>query len=669
MRATMRRPSPHDNPFDLNKASDFSDSEIAEQWVDIANATGGLLGILKPTLRMPMLLLGGKGSGKTHLMRYCSAPVQATRRGGDLVKAIEEDGYLGIYIRADALNTDKFANGGQSVEYWTRIFSMYFELWLATALISAFADYLSAADRDLDERGFITAVAALFDADVSGSFVDIATLTEYLTRVRKNIDFAVNNSLLRGEQPDVQITFSPGQLVFGIPELIGQRVATLADVLIVYLIDEVENLTAEQQKFLNSLMRYRRGNATIKLGTRLYGIKTYDTLGSGEPIKRDAEYERVELDRLLREQRAEYYRFVSRLVVKRLQSFGFAASDGETAIASHFAELDRRNYWKAVEEDLLRGHDKQVRPFHHRLLRDLTEIPGVDEDKAAEVVAALSVAEHLFLDKAATFYFRKNWPKRPAEALDLAGSAACQARALEAGNKAKGADLRQLIAHFDSDILAQLYHDYRQRVPYAGFETMVDLSQGIARNLLTNLKHIYRRSQFAGEEPFAGGVISIKSQSDGVRDGAAWFWEDAQPPSGGLQVRDAVESLAVLFRTVRLSHAPAECDLCTFSVAVEDLTENSVRTLQIAENWSYLVRLADGRRNKNSRSVDEKYQLGPMLAPRWEVSEHRRGSIELGAELANAILDPEHRAALPGLLRRRLARMLAPPREKTGRLL
>ena len=438
--------------------------------------------------------------------------------------------------------------------------------------------------------------------------------------------------------------------------------------LIVYLIDEVENFTVEQQKFLNSLIRYRRGNASIKLGARLYGIKTYDTLGSGEPIKRDAEYQRVELDTLLRERRTDYQELVSHLVLKRLRLFGFTASAADTPIASHFEKLDSRNYWNAVGDDLLRGRDEKSRPFHRKLLGELAAIPGVDRDKAAEVIAALSVPEHLFLDKAATFYFRKNWPNGAVEALELAASAARQARALAAGDKANGVDLHQLIAHFDSDILAQLYHDYRRRVAYAGFETMVDLSQGIARNLLTNLKHIYRRSQFAGEEPFAGGVISIKSQSDGVRDGAAWFWEDAQPPSGGLQVRDAVESLAVLFRTVRFSHAPAECDLCTFSVAVEDLTENSLRTLQLAENWSYLVRLADGRPNKNSRSVDEKYQLGPMLAPHWEVSEHRRGSIELRDELANAILDPEHRSALPNLLRRRLARMLAPPRHGTGSL-
>jgi len=175
------------------------------------------------------------------------------------------------------------------------------------------------------------------------------------------------------------------------------------------------------------------------------------------------------------------------------------------------------------------------------------------------------------------------------------------------------------------------------------------------------LKHIFRRSRFAGEEPFTSGVISIKSQADGVRDGASWFWEDAQPPSGGLQVRDAVESIAVLFRTIRFSHSPSECALCAFSVPLELLSDDSRRTLNVAENWSYLVKLQEGRRNKNNKRIDALYQLGPMLAPRWEISEHRRGTIELQHELANAILDPAHRAELPYLMKKRLARLVVPP--------
>lgn len=228
------------------------------------------------------------------------------------------------------------------------------------------------------------------------------------------------------------------------------------------------------------------------------------------------------------------------------------------------------------------------------------------------------------------------------------------------GDRDAGTDLASTISYFSSDILAQLFHDYGRRLPYAGFKTMVELSQGITRNLLVNLKHIFRRSRFAGEDPFMSGVISIKSQSDGVRDGASWFWEDAQPPSGGLQVRDAVESVAVLFRTVRLSHSPSECALCAFSVPWDLLSENSRRTLIVAENWSYLVKLQEGRRNKNSKRIDPLYQLGPMLAPRWEVSEHRRGTIELQRDLADAILDPAHRAELPNLMKKRLARLVKP---------
>jgi hypothetical protein len=655
----MRRLTPQDNPFDLNKASDFSDSEIASQWVDLAEAPGGLLSILKPTLRMPMLLLGGKGSGKTHLMRYCSAPVQATRRGGDLARAIEEDGYMGVYIRADAMNTDKFSEGKHMGFFWERLFGTYFELWLATTLIANFTEYVRSSNHEFDEAEFTRSVVALFDIDVSDSFTDLKSLGNYLTKLRKEIDFSINNSHLRRTQSDVEIVFSTGNLIFGIPDLIARHTPSLRDTLIVYLIDEVENFTIEQQKFLNSLIRYRRGNATIKLGARLYGIRTYETLGVGEPIKRDAEYERVELDRLLRERRGDYLTLVNRLVEKRLRSVGLIGGDDITSIDEYFVKLDRDNYWKSVEADLL-FDPKKDRPFHVKLERDLINLLNMKSNEARKIIEAISVPQHLFLEKAATFFFRKNWPSTKDDALEVAQLASRQARALIDDDKEEGAKLYQIIGHFGSDILAQLYHDFRRRVPYAGFETMVDLSQGIVRNLLTNLKHIYRRSQFAGEEPFAGGAISIKSQSDGVRDGAAWFWEDAQPASDGLQVRDAVESLAVLFRTVRFSHAPAECDLCTFSVANETLTENSRLTLIVAENWSYLIRLSNGRKNKNRRSVDEKFQLSPMLAPRWEVSEHRRGSIELNPELANAIFDPDHRQILPTLLHRRLERMLTP---------
>jgi hypothetical protein len=76
--------------------------------------------------------------------------------------------------------------------------------------------------------------------------------------------------------------------------------------------------------------------------------------------------------------------------------------------------------------------------------------------------------------------------------------------------------------------------------PYAGLDTLTHLSQGSPRNLLAILKHIHRRALFAGEKPFSSGTISVESQSRGVMDSSAWFWEDAQPESDAQEVRDSI---------------------------------------------------------------------------------------------------------------------------------
>jgi hypothetical protein len=89
-----------DNPFNLTKANDYSDAQINDYWVDMPDGNG-FLSILKPASPMPTLILGGKGSGKTHLMRYCSYEIQKLRHSGTLQESIKKEGYLGIYTRCE----------------------------------------------------------------------------------------------------------------------------------------------------------------------------------------------------------------------------------------------------------------------------------------------------------------------------------------------------------------------------------------------------------------------------------------------------------------------------------------------------------------------------------------------------------------------------------------
>jgi hypothetical protein len=180
--------------------------------------------------------------------------------------------------------------------------------------------------------------------------------------------------------------------------------------------------------------------------------------------------------------------------------------------------------------------------------------------------------------------------------------------------------------------------------------------------LLGLLQQIYRRSIFAGEHPFRPGrKIGVQAQSDGIRDASAWFWDDAQPDSNGPEARHAVQSLAELFSGVRFSLKPAECSLGTFTIGSNEGSDNARAVLRYAQNWSYLIEIRGVGSDRNNReAVDDKYQLSPMLAPRWDVSEHRRGAIRLSEKLFNAIFDPTYRSQFDSLLAQRLSGMQSP---------
>lgn len=646
------------NPFDSLRASDYSDAEVLDHWVDIAAQQGGLLTTLKPRLVMPMLLLGSKGSGKTHLMRYCSGPVQAALHDNDLLKAVTAGGYLGVYIRTEGLNIHKFADKGQDLDSWSSVFSMYFELWLVSNLLRTCRPLFSGIDQDFD-RAFSERVSKLFDADVSSEFCSVETFAEYVSRVQRRMDFVVNNAALTRSLAELSITFSLGRLIFGVPEILSALMPDLKNTLFVYLIDEAENFTEWQQRLVNTLIRYRRGNATLKLGARLYGIKTYETLGSGEPIKRDQEYERVELDGFLREHEGQFDTFCRELITKRLQLHNLPAVRAEALnLPGMFEELNSEDYYQAVTLDILKTWDRDARerPYFAKFRKELQTWLASSADEIDEIVGRLRVHKFPLIEKALLMLFYRAWPKSRAGALQIAVQLSEQVRGL-LDNRRNDSQPAKILKHFGSDLLAQLFRDCQRKSPYAGLETLIHLSQGAPRNLLAVLKHIYRRSSFAGEKPFAGGVISVESQSQGVMDSAAWFWEDAQPESYGTEVRDSIEGLALLFRTIRYSERPSECDLCTFSLPASPLTDRSRRIVETAENWSYLIRVKVDAKNRNNQLVDPKYQLAPMLAPKWGLSPHRRGSIEIKTDLANALFDQHSGNDIVKLVNRRVADM------------
>lgn len=656
------------NPFNITKAVDFSDQEINDYWVDIPSGVG-FAAMAKPTSPMPMLILGGKGSGKTHLMRYFSYPLQRIRYDRDVLRGIQEDKYIGVYLRCGGLNSARFRNKGQSEEMWADVFAYYMELWLSQLMLTTVMSAMNGTTELKDsEPAIVEKLLSLMDLGSRESPRTLANLNALLRDLQRELDGAINNSAITRTLP-VHIATTRGNLIFGIPEALGSDLPTLRGCLFLYLIDEFENLSEIQQKYVNTLVRERQSPCSFKIGARMYGVRTLSTYSADEDNKEGSEFEVLRLDAKLRENKY-YEEFAKRLIVKRLVQFNRVPSEASAleAMAESLAEAfqDPQNgQFSALETAyVIDKYDGRERPYIRNLRQYLEQAingiaaPGLrGPTDIQKVIDLLSCREYPLLEKANLFLFYKEWRSKH-NLLEAAEIIAAECRSYIEGDES--GRYHKSLLHFKADLLAQLYRETDQRQRYVGLKTFIEISSGLPRNLLIVLKHIYAWAAFNGERPFRGGPISIRSQQAGVMEASEWFYRDARMLGrDGQIVMDSINRLGTLLRGIRFSEKPSECSCSTFSADVSRASDAARKVLDLAEKWSLLIDVG-GQRDRNTERIDAKYQLSRMLAPRWDLSIYRRGVLALTPEELNSIFDPQHAGEFNGLSDKRVARMTAP---------
>ena len=446
----------------------------------------------------------------------------------------------------------------------------------------------------------------------------------------------------------------------------------LCNVNFIYLIDELENIEAGHQKYINTLVRERRGPVTFRLGARNYGIRTRKTLAAQEENRPGSEFDLHRLDDYLRSNKQRYREFSRNLVISRLQQGGFIEGTG-------FDGIDPDHYFESGDESkpdhldiefVLMGRGE--RRYFRRLKKQLTKfqpkmtaqgLSSIEDIK--KVIERLRVPDRPILEKINILFLYRAWYRR----LNLVKASARIARDCERYRK-DGPDLSRYavtVQHFAIDMYAQLCREYHRRFRYRGMETLITLSDGIPRNLLILLKAIYKWARFAGEEPFSLQPISSKAQYRGVMEAAEWFHGDA-PVGGGqaaLDARNAVGRLGQLFRELVYSDKPPECSLSTFS---GNVTEVSVRnTLDVADTFSLLVKISGGQKDRNTGRIDDKYQINRMLVPRWVLPLARRGTLALSSKELRLVVDPESDEEFNRMKTERIARANVPFRKSKKR--
>jgi hypothetical protein len=664
--------SQHDNPFNITKAVDFSDQQIHDYWIDIPES-GGFQQLVKPTSPMPMFILGGKGSGKTHLMRYYSYPLQKIRHGNGISAGLKDDGYVGIYLRCGGLNSGRFKEKRQAEEAWESVFAYYMDLWLSQLVVSTAIDaYAGSAELASQEAKISQEILGLFNSWDHATPTSLEAVLEKLRSLQKQIDVAVNNCAISGELP-VKICATRGELVFGIPRILVESFSALRGCLFVYLIDEFENLSESEQKYVNTLIREKEMPCSFKVGGRMYGIRTYRTYSADEENKEGSEFETIRLDAVLRDS-MKYDLFAKRLIVRRLSEQGYITGDSKAqkamvkSIGDWFATIPPEPFAQGETAFVLTKYAGEERPYFQSLRRKLQKgaalrltIGVSSESDIDAIVATLGCPDYPLLEKVNVFLLYKEWSERENLRAAADGIARDCQQYLHAKVERKTRYSRAL-EHFKVDLVAQLLRDCDQKQRYVGIETFIAMSVGLPRNLLILLKSIFAWAVYSGEDPFTDrhAPLSIDAQQAGVAEAADWFLGDARMlGANGRLVEAAIKRLGTLFRTVRFSDKPSECSCTSFSCDLSRVGEETRRILDIAQKWSLLIAVSD-RRDRGSERIDEQFQLNPMLAPRWDLAVYRRGVLGLTPEECNAIFDEAKEGEFRRMLQARESRMNAP---------
>lgn len=612
-----------DNPFlSRAKSNDLRNDEVQRLWISYEEQPEhpGF----DPKSPMATIVLGGKGSGKSHLFRYFSFPVQGLRYGGDdWAEGVQTDGYVGVYARAEGLQARRFAEKGITDEHWREVYQYYVELWLADAFVRVVKDLgRHVSDVQETEADIVSQFWDCLDATAeSGRDSTFESFGDYLATHRRNLDRLVNVAAFENSIAP-NIICGPGRLVFGLPRVLARSVSCLHDVLFCYYIDECETLLKYQQRHINTLVRDRSEPTTFRIGARSYGLRTHETdSGDYEEIRDGSEFCLLQLDAHYRREPKRYAKFARRLLDRRLEA--------DTPALAKTNEVAKWFVHPAETRPAVRSVD----PLHLRRLR--SQVESIAPAQADLVIDRLRCPTDVIVEKAAIFRFYQAVAKGRSDLPSVAANVVAEIEDHLAGRRNK---LSSAVEHYKGDFAAQLRRDRQGgAADDLGLDNFIAMSEGLPRILLTLVGNVVRCAAFRGELPMGAGSVSLDSQRQGVRDSGERFYSDI-PRAGenGDLIQLSIARLGELFRINRFAHKPIECSLISFSVRLDRLPKRAQAVIREAEQRSFLVR-REPQKDRSTMQIWEKFHLNRLLCPKYELGIAVRGTARFSVELADAV--------------------------------
>lgn len=624
------------NPFGSLRAAEYTDEQINHLWVDFEyDIKSSILDLSGAT---PKYIFGGKGSGKTHILRYYSYLV-ARQRQDKLtgVEVLEQLGALTIFYRCNHFGASKFDSLPENLKQI--IFQAYVELTLFEAVVECLIDIKNTTtDLAYNDEDFLAEIRRNIGHDSLNLIQDLDSLRVWIFEHRVLIDRNLNKFIFIKKVELFESILLINNLFSFIKPAINIWSNALTNFPLVFLIDEFENLESNYQSIFNDFVRMANSFVSFRIATRPNGVRTNTITGVNESNLSGHEFLKINLDEILMSQDTKH--FINNFIVNRLynnpnihvkinanQLFDSLDTSDLLQEAIRTLDLPINKILKLTKENFIRSFPSDFRQYADSTFSILCD--DIDE---------------LILKKLNILRFCKE-RKNSTNFLEIAQQIHSESLIYREKEQRRTGKYATSFNHYKYDLFAQICLDarYKTNIPYAGFETIFKMSSGNPRNVLNILNKIYELLSFEGKSFYSQESIDIETQTKAINQAAKYFAEeDSNYGSLSDKAKKAMFKFAAYLATARYALNIPESSPLAASFKDEDLNREAKEVYNLAVEFSLIQEMPDPRSDRNSKQLHKLIKLNPMLSPLWNLPVVYRGDLTLNADILNAIFDPEN---------------------------
>lgn len=641
-------------PFDVVRAEDFGE-DLYEFYNPIEKLIRRVSGV-EITGSRPVFLIGGRGTGKTMVLKYHDFNMQlkvfvskqlglATNTNRltceEMKQFLKQRSFIGIYCRFKTTEYDPMKGD----------IAPFFEPYLSIRIAERLFEILKCIKEcDLLPRDKEKLIVTYFSSQVKEPRLTsleciedaIAAIEQIIIPLIETIEQKYAYYSIDEIKKSYQIpTILYSKIFFDLPDLIFQEVDCLRGKKLFILLDELEYLDDYKASCIGELIKGSDETVVIfKVGSR-YMPDKLPVGRSSEVLQEPHDLRVIKITDALNAahsgKKEDYSNLIKNILNKRLEKSELFRKRGLTRIEQLFPNLPL-----IVEaKDLVKGRKKHWDRFRDNLNT------VASQKRIEQIIDLLSYPDNPIVEKLnMLLYYRSRSP----EEIN---------RLTKEFQKGKNKEYSTLYEKNALNLLFQLCNDYGQNKKYAGIDVFINLSSGIIRNAIEICNQALNTAYNYGYERQETNAVEVQHQDIGAKTQARLQYEDIQRVPGshsraiaygtaeqvgniGMEIQDFVSQLGNIFRNLHLDQYLVEPEQTHFETDYLSLDDYSRQVVDTAEKYSYLQQKYPMSPKDVHDTKRNDFVLNRVFAPYFQISYRTRGRTYISPKQIQSLISGDN---------------------------